>query len=265
RQLFEGVDVHLVPRLAQRYTDHARTDLHEVRTARSHRFLVHPHDSRPELTGDLTLGASAHDDVTTARVDLVAQRECHRHPCDALAALALWAPHLLDRRLRASGQHGYGVPRLDRATRDEPGEAAKLRVRTVYPLHWQAERALGSHVLDGHRLEMTEQCRTGVPRHHGATLRDVVALERRHGNTGDVGRAQALGEFGVFSAQLVVNFLRVTDEVHLVDGEDQATQAEQGTDIGVTSSLTQHPLARVHQDDGRVGGRRARHHVAGVL
>jgi len=42
-------------------------------------------------------------------------------------------------------------------------------------------------------------------------------------------------------------------------------QAQQAGDKAVTAGLLNHPFARVDQDDGEVGGRGTRHHVAGVL
>ena len=55
------------------------------------------------------------------------------------------------------------------------------------------------------------------------------------------------------------------DEVHLVDREDDVGDAERRGDERVPAGLLDHALARVEQDDGDVGGRGARDHVARVL
>ena len=55
------------------------------------------------------------------------------------------------------------------------------------------------------------------------------------------------------------------DEVHLVHARDDVRDAEQRGDVRVPPRLREHAEARVDQDDGDVGGRRARRHVARVL
>ena len=55
------------------------------------------------------------------------------------------------------------------------------------------------------------------------------------------------------------------DEVHLVDCNDDVTDAEQCCDERVPARLCQHALARVDQNHGNVAARSARGHVAGVL
>ena len=58
---------------------------------------------------------------------------------------------------------------------------------------------------------------------------------------------------------------RIVDQVHLVDRQHDVPDAEQRDQVAVPPGLRQHALAGVDQDDREVGGRRARHHVAGVL
>jgi hypothetical protein len=55
------------------------------------------------------------------------------------------------------------------------------------------------------------------------------------------------------------------DQVHLVDRQHHVADAQQLDEIGVAAGLGQHALAGVDQDHGRVGGRGAGDHVAGVL
>ena len=59
--------------------------------------------------------------------------------------------------------------------------------------------------------------------------------------------------------------VRVVDQVHLVDGEHDAGNAEQVHEVAVTARLRQHALAGVDQDHRQVRGRGAGHHVARVL
>ena len=58
---------------------------------------------------------------------------------------------------------------------------------------------------------------------------------------------------------------REIDEVDLVDRQNDVADAEQRDDVGVAPRLGQHALARVDQDDGELGIRGARRHVARVL
>ena len=59
--------------------------------------------------------------------------------------------------------------------------------------------------------------------------------------------------------------LRPVDEIHLVDGEDDALHADDVEDGRVAPRLPLHAVARVDQHDGDVGVRGARRHVARVL
>ncbi len=55
------------------------------------------------------------------------------------------------------------------------------------------------------------------------------------------------------------------DEVDLVDREDHVLDAEERRDVRVPPRLHEHALARVDEDDGELGVRGARRHVARVL
>ena len=64
---------------------------------------------------------------------------------------------------------------------------------------------------------------------------------------------------------LVEDVLIEVHQVHLVDGEHEVGDAEQPRDAGVPPRLRPHAVARVDQQDGHVGRRRAGGHVARVL
>ncbi|MNT11001.1 hypothetical protein D3C72_1458590 [compost metagenome] len=96
-------------------------------------------------------------------------------------------------------------------------------------------------------------------------LDQVVAVHAGDGNddgrrqTGGLGEGQIVGDDGVEGV------LRPGDHVHLGHGQDDVAHAQQGDNVAVPPRLGQHPLARVDQDHGGVGGRGAGGHVAGVL
>ena len=56
-----------------------------------------------------------------------------------------------------------------------------------------------------------------------------------------------------------------SDEVHLVDGDDEVRDAEQRHEQAVAPRLLDHAVAGVDQQRGEVGVRRAGDHVARVL
>ena len=57
----------------------------------------------------------------------------------------------------------------------------------------------------------------------------------------------------------------VIHHVHLVHGDDEVLDTEQGSDEGVAAGLRQHAVARVDEYDRQVGAGRAGRHVPGVL
>ena len=66
-------------------------------------------------------------------------------------------------------------------------------------------------------------------------------------------------------ADLLVTLLIPVDEVHLVDRQHDVPDAEQRRQERVPARLLEQPVPRVDQHDRQLRGRRARHHVAGVL
>ena len=76
----------------------------------------------------------------------------------------------------------------------------------------------------------------------------------------------AFGRIRKNPSQMASNTLRVeADQVHLVDREHEVRDAEQARDLRVTPRLVEHAVARVDEQDGDIGRRRAGRHVAGVL
>ena len=122
-------------------------------------------------------------------------------------------------------------------------------------------------MVDGEvdELEVLEQRRPGVPRHRVGLVDDVVAAERRDRNRAHVVEPEPRRELGELAHDLVEPLLRVVDQVHLVDREDDVRQLERRRDVRVPARLLHDALARVDQDHRKVGGRRAGDHVACVL
>jgi hypothetical protein len=94
---------------------------------------------------------------------------------------------------------------------------------------------------------------------------DVVAVERADGDELDVLDIEPGQELLELGADLEEPRLAPADEVHLVDRDDEVRNAQQRGDGGVPAALLDHAGAGIDEDDGEVGRRGARHHVARVL
>ena len=112
---------------------------------------------------------------------------------------------------------------------------------------------------------MLEQRRPAVPGHVAAARHDVVAEPGRDRDRHDGAERKPRREIAEVGGNPVEHVLRMTDEVHLVDGERDMADAEQRADHGMPPGLRQYALARIDQDDCGVRIRGAGRHVAGVL
>ena len=77
--------------------------------------------------------------------------------------------------------------------------------------------------------------------------------------------AEGVGEAGKVLGDGLEARLVEIDEIHLVDGERDAADAEQRQDASVPPRLGQHATPRIDQQHGEVAIRRAGRHVARVL
>ena len=226
---------------------------------------MHPDDVALELVGHLGGCVAGADDVAATGVDLVGEGDRHRLPGDRLVEVTVERDDARHVARGAGGQHPDRVARPDGAADDPAREAAEVEVGAVHPLHGQTERQRGGVVVDLDGLEEPHQGRPVVPVHVRARLDDVVALQRRHRDERQVVDVELLRERPVVGLDRRERRLRVVDEVHLVDRDDDVLDAEQRHEEAVPAGLREHALAGVDEDHGDVGGRGAGHHVAGVL
>ena len=119
--------------------------------------------------------------------------------------------------------------------------------------------------VERHRVEMLEQARARVPRHRSLRLMTLSPLRPDTGIATHSAIPILLGEFAIIGDDRVERALVVIDQVHLVHGKHEAADADQLGEIGMAPGLGQHALARIDQQHGEVGGRRAGHHVARIL
>jgi hypothetical protein len=90
-------------------------------------------------------------------------------------------------------------------------------------------------------------------------------VQRRDRDECQVGDVEPTSPGGELVLDLVEHGPVVVDEVHLVDAQQEVRDPQQRRDERVALRLLEDALAGVDQDQGQVGCRRARHHVARVL
>ncbi len=96
---------------------------------------------------------------------------------------------------------------------------------------------------DGHGFEELEQRRARVPRcPRRRPLDEVVALQRRQRDGGDVGDAERFRELAVLTCDDVEHELVVADEIHLVHRQQHMADAQQRADEAVATRLREQSL-----------------------
>ena len=115
---------------------------------------------------------------------------------------------------------------------------------------------------------VSRYCSSVGPRYHGVCCEAVVTLSPKRAEIG-IGATEAkpssCGEGRVIGDDLVERVLPKVDEVDLVDRDHDVADAEQRADQRVPPGLHQHALARIDQNDGKIGAGGAGRHVARVL
>ena len=228
-------------------------------------MLVHPEQFQLELIGHFRRILRSHDHITPADVHLVRQGQGNRLPGHCLVLLPIICHHGLDLGHGSRRQNAHAVPRLHTSRSDAPSETAKVEVGPVDPLDRHAERALCRAGANLHRLEKLEQGASVIPGHPLAAVDDIVPIERGERNAGDRVKSMLRDGGAVFLGDRLKDVAVIVDQIHLVDGHGDMTDADHGGNTAVPARLRQNPFARIDQDDGGIGGRGAGGHVARVL
>ena len=172
----------------------------------------------------------------------------------------------------SAGLHRDGIADADQAGGDLSGVAAVvaevLAGRRLGPddeLDREAQR-LGVRRADGGELfEVCEQARPVIPRRTVRPVDDIVTIEGRDRDRGDVVETEAAGRLEHLVRHAVVGLLVEVDQVDLVDHDDDVRHAQQRGDGQVAAGLLLDAMAYVDQEDDDVGGAGAGDGVAGVL
>ena len=241
------------------------SDPQGIGPARDHRFLVHPDHVSGELIGDFGPFRRLCQNVAAADVDLVLERDGHGIANFGKREIAIIGRDPLDVGVAPRSRHHDFIADRDAAGSDRSRIAAEVQVRTVHPLHREAEGQAGRLGCDIDALEIVHQAGAVIPVGIAGAVDDVVAVSRRDRDRHDRGEVEARGEGDIVADDPVKDLLAVIDEVDLVHGHHDVPDAEQRANEGVTLGLHQHALAGVDQDDGELGVGSAGRHVAGIL
>ncbi len=263
----QSIHVHLVDDARNRTRHIAGSALDIVLLARKHRLLGHPHQHGIEAVGDQRAIVGMHQHVAAGNVDLVFQGQGDGLAGTGLLQFALEGDDGFHLAALARRQCHHFVALAHHAAGQGAGETAEVQVRPVHVLHREAhviEVAVGGD-LDG--FEDFHQRLAGVPGRTLGLVDHVVALERRHRH--EVQRTglqtDLLGKGQVVGLDLFEDTLVEVLQVHLVDGDHDMPDTQQGRDETVPAGLGLHTVAGIDQDDRQVAGRGTGSHVAGVL
>ena len=138
-------------------------------------------------------------------------------------------------------------------------------IEAIDVLNGEAKRLVLDLGRVGNRIERFEHSRPAEPLQVLAARGDVVALPCRHGDENLGLDADARKKFPILGRDRVEDLLRVVDEIHLVDDDDDLAHADQPQQIPVAAGLFLHAFGRVDDDERRIGARGARHHVLDEL
>src|SRR5579864_1793495 len=152
--------------------------LEQVSLRRIERLLTHPHHVRFELPRHLRGSLKRRDHVSAADVQLVFQRQRHRHRRDGFLEPAIERFDTLYTRPLSGWKGQNRISGMYRARNNLPRVAAKGLIRTHYALDWKTERGRPHSVEHRYCLQKFEQAGALEPPHLPASLHDIVACER---------------------------------------------------------------------------------------
>src|ERR1700674_4463546 len=163
----------------------------------------------------------------------------------------------LDLRPLAGRHQLYRHAWISVAAHDQAAVSAKSRVRPVDALDRHTEWRMLAARRAFDLLEMFEQGLSLVPGHALGAENDIVTVARRQRDAHDVvdiDGPRKGPDLALESSELGFGPI---DEIHLVDRDDEAADAQRGDDHGVTHGLPRQTIGCADQKQGEVGGRGA--------
>ena len=264
-EVLHRINVHLIFDGANLGTGRVRRLLDVELFRAVHRLLVHPDEHRLEVAAREGPVVRVYKHLATGDINLVLKRQRNALRGESLVELAVVGNNALHARSFSRRQGHDRIALADNTARHLAGEATEILVRAQNVLHRVTEIGVVAVQVDGHRLKEVEERRTGVPRRTLALFHHVIAVEGGKGDAHHVADAQRTDEAHIFIDYRVKYLLVETDEVHLIDRQDNMMDTEEGDEERVAACLGDDTRASVHEDDGKVGRRAAGNHVAGIL
>src|SRR5260370_186918 len=220
------------------------------------RVRMKPHHHGLDMRGGLGQAGVGSQQVSSAEIDLISQRDRDRTPWTCMLELAIESDDRLHVALGSRRQRDHGRSAAKHSRSHTAGKAAKTRVRANHRLNRKTEWASVVRPCDGNVLQILQQCGAAKPGHPPAGLHNVVALERAHGYDVDARYRELSRELLKFFGDLREYVLAALDQVHLVDRGDHVLNTEKRGDAGMPPGLRQYAASGIDQADGgmRVGG-----------
>ena len=263
--MVERIHIDFVFQLGDGSGNGTRADFQEILAAGKHLVFRHPKDMRRELVGNLRALRSGRQNIAARDIHLIGKRERDRLPRHRFCEIAIHGDDARHLGGAARSCHDDRIVGLDAARGDRSGEATKIKIGTVHPLHRHAERPFHQPGFDIHRFQMLQQGRSCIPGHIPAAPDHIVAIARGQRDRHQAGEIQLFRERPEIRNDAIEHVLRELDQIDLVHGQNDMANAQERRDVGMTARLGEHALARIDQDDGELGIGRPRGHVARVL
>ena len=201
----------------------------------------------------------------SGHINLVFQSQRYRLRREGIIQLAVVGHDALDARLLARRQCHHLVAFADDTRSYLATETTEVEVGAKYVLDGEAEVVEIVVVVDVDGFQKVEQRRAFIPRRTLRLGHHIVAVECRQGDASHIGDAQRSDKLLVNGYNLVETLLGEIYQVHLVHGQNDVLNAQQRHQEGVSTRLGDDTRTCIHEDNGQVGRRAARNHVARIL
>jgi hypothetical protein len=278
RLLMAAHDIESMSHVGHGGRDRARPGDEQVRTAVGQRLLAEPnHVGREPVGGRGQVRVGRGDHVTARDVDLVVQGDGDRLAHVGMVEVGdmpLDVQVVGDDAVDTRGAPGVGDDHLvalgDGSRHDGACVPAEVPLGPDDELHREPERVndllgIGPRAEWHPLLQGLEDRRPVVPRHHRAGDGDVVAGDGAHRDGDDLGHVEPGGGGAHQAGDLLEGGVLVSDEVHLVHGDDDGLDPHESADGEVPMGLGADASRRIDHEDGDIAVRRGDRHVARVL
>src|SRR5262249_3360066 len=130
---------------------------------------------------------------------------------------------------------------------------AKIRVGPDNVLHWESKiRKMVLWMIHRNCFQDFQQRRACIPGHVRTSLDHIVTSQ---GTQGDIMFCDAFHECREIVEYMLnrnERLFMVTNQVHLVDGQNDVTYSEQPDNVSVAPRLLKDSLARIDQENGQI-------------